>query len=83
MKLVSRKKGEDLMKKIMITLMVILTLLCGCQANENTNASDYGDDISKAQEIAVVSPETAEVMDTITGAEEIKDFVLAVVSNKL
>ena len=65
------------MKKIMITLMVILTLLCGCQANENTNASDYGDDISKAQEIAVVSPETAEVMDTITGAEEIKDFVLA------
>ena len=72
MKPVSRKKGEDLMKKIMITLMVILTLLCGCQANENTNASDYGDDISKAQEIAVVSPETAEVMDTITGAEEIK-----------
>lgn len=83
MKPVSRKKGEDLMKKIMITLMVILTLLCGCQANENTNASDYGDDISKAQEIAVVSPETAEVMDTITGAEEIKDFVLAVVSSNL
>ena len=65
------------MKKIMITLMAILTLLCGCQANENTNASDYGDDISKAQEIAVISPETAEVMDTITGAEEIKDFVSA------
>ena len=65
------------MKKIMITLMVILTLLCGCQANENTNAFDYGDDISKAQEIAVVSPETEEVMDTITGAEDIKDFVLA------
>ena len=70
------------MKKIMITLMVILTLLCGCQANENTNASDYGDDISKAQEIAVVSPETAEVMDTITGAEEIKDFVLALEVDK-
>ena len=34
MKPISRKKGEDLMKKIMITLMVILTLLCGCQANE-------------------------------------------------
>lgn len=70
------------MKKIMITLMVILTLLCGCQANENTNASDYGDDISKAQEIAVVYPETAEVMDTITGAEEIKDFVLALEVDK-
>lgn len=63
------------MKKIMITLMVILTLLCGCQANENSNASDYGDDISKAQEIAVISPETAEVIDTITGTAEIKDFV--------
>lgn len=70
------------MKKIMITLMVILTLLCGCQANENTNASDYGDDISKAQEIAVISPETAEVMDTITGAEEIKDFVSALEVDK-
>ena len=35
------------MKKILITLVAILTLLCGCQANENTNASDYGDDISK------------------------------------
>ena len=70
------------MKKIMITLMAILTLLCGCQANENTNASDYGDDISKAQEIAVVSPETAEVMETITGAEEIKDFVSALEVDK-
>ena len=39
------------MKKIFITLVAILALLCGCQANENTNASDYGDDISKAQEI--------------------------------
>ena len=70
------------MKKIMITLMAILTLLCGCQANENTNASDYGDDISKAQEIAVISPETAEVMDTITGTEEIKDFVSALEVDK-
>ena len=65
------------MKKMWITLVVILTLLCGCQANENTNASDYGDDISKAQEIAVISPDTAEVIDTITDAEEIEDFILA------
>ena len=65
------------MKKIMITLMVILTLLCGCQANENTNAFDYGDDISKAQEIAVISPDTEEVIDTITDTEEIEDFVSA------
>lgn len=70
------------MKKIMITFVAILTLLCGCQANEDNNVSDYGDDISKAQEIAVVSPETAEVMDTITGAEEIKDFVSALEVDK-
>ena len=63
------------MKKILITLVAILTLLCGCQANENTNASDYGDDISKAQEIAVISPDTAEVIDTITDTKEIENFV--------
>ena len=65
------------MKEILITLVAILTLLCGCQANENTNASDYGDDISKAQEIAVISPDTSEVIDTITDTEEIEDFVSA------
>ena len=65
------------MKKIFITLVAILALLCGCQANENTNASDYGDDISKAQEIAVISPDTEEVIDTITDTEEIEDFVSA------
>ena len=65
------------MKKAVITLVAMLTLLCGCQANENTNASDYGDDISKAQEIAVISPDTAEVIDTITDTEEIKNFVSA------
>lgn len=65
------------MKKILITLVAILALLCGCQANENTNTSDYGDDISKAQEIAVISPDTAEVIDTITDTEEIENFVSA------
>lgn len=65
------------MKKILITLVALLALLCGCQANENTNTSDYGDDISKAQEIAVISPDTAEVIDTITDTEEIKNFVSA------
>ena len=65
------------MKKILILSAAILVLLCGCQANEETNASDYGDDISKAQEIAVISPDTSEVIDTITDIEEIKDFVSA------
>ena len=65
------------MKKILILAAIILVLLCGCQANEETNASDYGDDISKAQEIAVISSDTSEVIDTITDTEEIKDFVSA------
>lgn len=64
------------MKKILITLMAILTLLCGCQTSENTNAFDYEDDISKAQEIAVISSDTSEVIDVITGTEEIEAFIL-------
>ncbi len=65
------------MKKILIVLVAILTLLCGCRANQNTNSTDYGDAISKAQEITVISPDTAEVIETITDAKEIEDFVSA------
>lgn len=64
------------MKNMPIILLVMLTFLCGCQAGENENASDYGEDISKAQEMAVISP-TGEVIDTIADAEEIEDFILA------
>lgn len=39
--------------------------------------SDYGDDISKAQEITVVSADTSEVIDTITSKEDIEAFVAA------
>ena len=53
------------MKKILILSATILVLLCGCQASEDTNASDYGDDISKAQEIAVISSDTLEISDFI------------------
>lgn len=77
MKPINRKESEDIHTKILITLVAILTLLCGCQANENINAYDYGDDISKAQEIAVISPNTTEVVDTITDTDEIEDFVSA------
>jgi hypothetical protein len=69
MKPISRKESEDIMKKILVTLVAILALLCGCQANENTNASDYGDDISKAQEIAVISPDTAEIEDFVSALD--------------
>lgn len=65
------------MKKILIPFMAILILLCGCQANENTNAAEYGNDLSKAQEIAVISPDTAAVIDTMTDPKELEDFVSA------
>ena len=65
------------MKKALIVFAAILILLCGCQVKENTSAADYGDDISKAQEIAVISPDTSEVIAVITDTKEIKDFVLA------
>ncbi len=65
------------MKKTWIALAAILALLCGCQANEHTTPSHYGEDISKAQEIAVISADTSEVIHTITDAQEIQDFVSA------
>ena len=66
------------MKRIWIALTAVLTvLLCGCQDNENTNASDYEKDISKAQEIAVISSDTSEVIETITDTDDIKKFVSA------
>ena len=83
MKPVSRKKGEDLYEENNdYTHGNTDTSLWLSRQTKTPNASDYGDDISKAQEIAVVSPETAEVMDTITGAEDIKDFVLALEVDK-
>lgn len=61
----------------MIFAAIVPLLLCSCQGNKNTNTSVYGDDISKAQEIVVVSSDTSEVIETITDKEDIEDFVLA------
>ena len=74
---ISRKESENITKKILIVLVAMLTLLCGCQAGKNTNSTDYGDAISKAQEITVISPDTAEVIETITDAKKIDNFVSA------
>lgn len=66
------------MKRIFLTIATIVTLLLsGCHANNENEISDYGNDIAKAQEIAVVSPETSEVIETIDSKENIEDFVLA------
>ncbi len=66
------------MKKSLTVFATMLTLLlCGCRAGENADNSDYGDIFLKAQEIAVISSDTSEVIETITDAEDIKNFTLA------
>ena len=45
------------MRKILFILAVLCFLMCGCQKNENSDASEYQDELSKAQEITVVSEE--------------------------
>ena len=72
-----QKESENVMKKILIATAILTLFLCGCQSNKNTDMSDYGDDISKAQEITVVSADTSEVIDTITSKEDIEAFVAA------
>lgn len=67
------------MKKFWIVLPTILALafFSGCQAKESTGVSAYAGHISKAQEIAIVSSATSEVMEIITDKEDIADFVSA------
>lgn len=65
------------MKKILIAAAILTLILCGCQSNKNTDTSDYGDNLSKAQEITVVSADTPEVIETITSKEDIEAFIVA------
>ena len=70
------------MKKIIIATAILTLFLCGCQSDKDTDMSDYGDDISKAQEITVVSADTSEVIDTITSKADIEAFVTALDMDK-
>lgn len=66
------------MKRFFFTIAAVLTLLLsGCQANNGTDISAYSDDIAKAQEIAVVSADTSEVLETITSKDDIEHFILS------
>lgn len=66
------------MRKAMISLLVLALLLCGCQAGGGQeNNSSYYNDVSKAQEIAVVPADSSEALQTLTDKEEITDFVSA------
>lgn len=66
------------MKRIfMITAALLLFVLCGCQTNDKTDVTNYESNIAKAQQIAVVSSETSEVIQTIENKEDVEDFILA------
>ena len=65
------------MKKILISSLMLALLLCGCQSGGNTDSSDFGDDLSKAQEIAVIPAGASDVSETITADEDIKAFIEA------
>ena len=66
------------MKRFFLIIATVLALLLsGCQSDHGTDHSAYRDDMAKAQEIAVISADTAEVMDTITDTREIEKFVSA------
>lgn len=45
--------------------------------NENSDASEYQDELSKAQEITVVSEDTSKITRTITKDKDLKKFVNA------
>lgn len=66
------------MKRIYLTLSIILVfLLSACNANNEADVSSYGRDIAKAQEITVVSADTAEIIKTITATRDIEAFASA------
>lgn len=70
------------MKKIFMVLVMASALFCGCGKEENLDVSEYYNEVSKAQEISVVSADTSSVIQTITGKEDIGDFMLALDMDK-
>ena len=64
------------MKKAFCIIILLSLLLCGCQQTA-ANLSDYESSLSKAQEIAIFSPDSPEAIGTITDPEDIAAFVEA------
>ena len=64
------------MKKILIAMIMVTSLLCGCQANNvSTDVSEYYGEISKAQEIAVISADTSDIEEILTERQDIVSFI--------
>lgn len=71
------------MKRLFLTIAAVLALfLSGCQINNGTDISAYSDDMAKAQEIAVISADTSEILETITSRDDIEHFILSLESDK-
>ncbi len=70
------------MKKMFLILVMVSVLFCGCGKEERADVSRYYNEVSKAQEIAVVSADTSSVIQTLTGKEDIGDFVMALDMDK-
>lgn len=70
------EESEVFMKKAFCIIILLSILLCGCQQTA-ANLSDYESSLSKAQEIAIFSPDSPEAIGTITDPEDIAAFVEA------
>ena len=65
------------MKKMFLALVMVSALLCGCRAEESPDVSEYCNEVSKAQEIAVVSADPSGVIQTLDGKDKIDAFIAA------
>ena len=70
------------MKKIFMVLVMVSALFCGCGKEEGSDVSEYYNEISKAQEIIVVSADTSSVIQTLSSKEDIGDFMMALDMDK-
>ena len=70
------------MKKMFLILVMVSVLFCGCGKEGRANVSGYYNEVSKAQEIAVVSADTSSVIQTLTSKEDIGDFMMALDMDK-
>ena len=70
------------MKKMFLVLVMVSVLFCGCGKEERADVSEYYNEVSKAQEIAVVSADTSSVIQTLTSKEDIGDFMMALDMDK-
>jgi len=73
-----KKESEVIMKRLLIVVLIAAIFLCGCQVNdESTNVSEYYEELSKAQEIAIIPNDTSGIHKTLTESKDIESFITA------